>query len=231
MSRRINEDFSAFAAFLSEYNLTSYTSAAQQVDACKGMHKKLFGLLVFNAEFKSQGTYPDSVAFLEEMASDLLLSLFCVVQGMYKPAKLQLRCSMENFLKSLILINTPTIIQEKSVYAVFDAAKDDNHFGTQIGQTCVSSLHSDYATLCRTVHGDPNVMHPTSALAMLPQYDEVMQNEVSSIYVRTLENCLGILYLNFPAVVDQMHPDNKKDFLDCLAKTTKGNVVNTLYDD
>lgn len=52
MSRRIGEDFNAFAEFLSEYNLTSYTSVPQQVEACKGMHKKLFGLLVFNAEFK-----------------------------------------------------------------------------------------------------------------------------------------------------------------------------------
>lgn len=231
MSRRINEDFNAFSEFLSGYNLTPYTSVPQQIDACKGMHKKLFGLLVFNAEFKKQGEHPDSVVFLEEMASDLLLSLFCVVQGMYKPAKLQLRCSMENFLKSLIMIDTPTIIQEKSVYAIFDAAKIDSHFTAPIGQTCVDSLHNDYATLCRTVHGDPKAMNPTSALSMLPQYDKTLQQEVSSIYVKTLENCLGILYLNFPVVVDRMHPDNKKDFLDCLAKTTKGNVINTLYDD
>lgn len=57
MSRRIGEDFNAFVEFLSEYNLTSYTSVPQQVEACKGMHKKLFGLLVFNAEFKVQGNH------------------------------------------------------------------------------------------------------------------------------------------------------------------------------
>lgn len=44
MSRRIGEDFNAFAEFLSEYNLTSYTSVPQQVEACKstvykGLHK------------------------------------------------------------------------------------------------------------------------------------------------------------------------------------------------
>lgn len=231
MSRRISEDFNAFSRFLSEYNLTPYTSVPQQIDTCKAMHKKLFGLLVFNAEFKTQGKHPNSVVFLEEMASDLLLSLFCVAQGMYKPAKLELRCSMENFLKSLIMISTPAIIQEKSVYAIFDAARVDTHFSSQMGQACVDSLHNDYATLCRTVHGDPTAMNPTSALSMLPQYDKTLQQEVSSIYVRTLENCLGILYLSFPDVVAQMHPDNEKDFLDCLTKTTKGNVVNTLYGD
>ena len=231
MSRRINDDFSAFTQFLSGYNLTSYTSIPKQVDTCKGMHKKLFGLLIFNAEFKTQGEHPDSVVFLEEMASDLLLSLFCVVQGMYKPAKLQLRCSIENYLKSLIMIDTPAIIEEKSVFAIFDTAKADCHFSTPMGQTCVDSLHNDYATLCRTVHGDPQEMNPTSALSMLPQYDKAMQQEVASIYIRTIESCLAVLYLNFPAVVDKMHPDNKKDFLDCLAKVTKGNVVSTLYDE
>ena len=72
MSRRIGEDFNAFAEFLSEYNLTSYTSVPQQVEACKGMHKKLFGLLVFNAEFKVQGNHPDSVVFLESAAFPVL---------------------------------------------------------------------------------------------------------------------------------------------------------------
>lgn len=229
MSRRISEDFNVFERFLSQYNLTSYTAVPRQVEACKGMHKKLFGLLVFNAEFKVQGNYPNSVAFLDEMASDLLLSLFCVVQGLYKPAKLQLRCCMENFLKSLIMINEPAIIHEKSVYAVFDAGKNDSHFHTLIGQACIDSLHNDYSTLCRTVHGDPKIMKPVSALSMLPQYNQGSHQEISSIYIRTVEQCLGVLYLNFPIVVDQMHPDNKKDFLDCLSKTTKGNVVNTLY--
>ena len=58
MSRRIGEDFDEFVKFLSKYSLTSYASAPQQIEACKGMHKKLFGLLVFNAEFKIQGSYP-----------------------------------------------------------------------------------------------------------------------------------------------------------------------------
>lgn len=231
MSRHIQEDFNRFVEFLSAYNLSSYTSAPKQLDTCKGMHKKLFGLLIFNAEFKMQGSHPNSVIFLEETCSDLLLSLFCVVQGLYKPAKLQLRCSMENFLKSLVMIYTPTIIHEKSVYAIFDAAKKDMHFSTSPGKACVDALHNDYATLCRTVHGDPTIMKPTSALSMLPQYDQTFQHEISSIYVRTIECYLEILYLNFPDIVDKMHPDNKKDFLDCLTKSTKKEVLATLYDE
>ena len=231
MSRHIQEDFNLFVSFLSEYNLSSYTAEPQQLDACKGMHKKLLGLLTFSAEFKTQFKHPDSVAFLEETSSDLLLSLFCIVQGLYKPAKLQLRCSMENFLKALIMIDTPAIIHEKSVYAIFDTAKIDRHFSTPLGQTRVNALHNDYATLCRTVHGDPTVLKPISALSMLPQYDKTLQHEVSSIFTKTIECYLEMLYLNFPDVVDKMHPDNRKDFLDCLTRTTKKEVVATLYDE
>lgn len=229
MSRRIKNDFDAFNVFLSTYNLASYNSIPKQIESCKSMHKKLFSILIFVAEFKSQSINNNSVPYLDEVASDLLLSLFCVVQGMYKPAKLQLRCSIENFLKALVLINNSTITHEKNVYAIFDAAKQDCHFSTTYGAHCLDLIHNDYATLCRTVHGYLNELHPTSALSLLPQYNETLQNEVSCIYKRVVENCSGIFYLNYSEVIDQMHPENKKDFLDCLSKATKTSVIRTLY--
>ncbi len=231
MSRRIPQDFCDFQSFLAGYNLSSYCSDSKQVDSCKTMHRKLLGLLIFDAEFELQSVHQSALVFLKEMTSDLLLSLFCVVQGMYKPARIQMRCSIENFLKALVVINNQAIIQEKSMYAVFDAAKIDCHFTTVYGALCLNSLHSDYTILCGTVHSDPAVMQPTSALAMLPRYDEQLQNEVSSIFVRTAENYLGLLYLNFPAVVEKMHPENKQDFLECMAKNTKGTVVRALFSD
>ncbi|HMM31773.1 MAG TPA: hypothetical protein PKB13_08345 [Clostridia bacterium] len=229
MSRRISEDFNAFSDFLQKYNLNSYNSAEQQVEECKAMHKKLYGLMIFTSEFKYRGQHNDCAKFLDEVSSDLLISLFCAVQGMYKPAKLQLRCSIENLLKALVSISVPHIVEEKSVYAIFDAAKVDKHFLTTYGVKSIASLKNDYSTLCRTVHGDPTVMHPTSALALLPQYDVALLQDLATLYTRMIENSLGILYLNYPALVDSMHPENKKDFLDCLSKATKGEIVNILF--
>lgn len=229
MSKRVEEDFSVLLSFLSKYDLSSYISAPKQVDSFKGMHKKLLALLIFNAEFKLQSMQPNSTPFLEEVSSDLLLSFFCFIQGMYKPAKLQLRCSIENFLKAVLVSDTPTIIYEKSVYAVFDVAKADSHFSTAYGSHCFSILHSDYVTLCGTVHSDPATMRPISALTLLPQYNEALQEELYHIFIRLAESFLGVLYLNYPAVVDNMHPENKKDFLDCLTRTTKRSVISDLY--
>ena len=229
MSRRIGEDFKRLNTFLELYNLNSYVSDQSQINIYKAMHKKLYGLLIFSAEFEKQRVHEHSVPFITEMVSDLMLALFCTAQGMYKPAKLQLRCSMENFLKSLIMIDRPLIIEEKSVYEIFNAAKQDRHFTSSVGNKKITQIEDDYSNLCRTVHGDPAVMHPISALALLPQYEESLLKELSSLYVRTIENYLGVFYLNYPIVVDTMHPENKKDFLDCLSKSTKKEIVRTLF--
>lgn len=113
MSRRIGEDFKAFSDFLQNYNLSSFNSTQKQTDEYRAMHKKLFGLLIFSAEYKTQNIQKGNELFFTEMSSDLLISLFCAAQGLYKPAKLQLRCSIENFLKAMIIFDTPTIVQEK----------------------------------------------------------------------------------------------------------------------
>lgn len=229
MSRRIGEDFAAFGDFLQKYNLNSFNVATKEANEYKAMHKKLYGLLIFVAEFSSQGINTDSMPFFEELSSDLLLSLFCSVQGMYKPAKLQLRCSIENFIKALVMISTPDIIEETRVFTIFDIAKNDKHFITPFGAHKIEVLQNDYSILCRTVHGDPSVMYPTSALALLPQYNDSLLHELSDLYIRIVENYLGLLYINYPIVVGSMHPDNNKDFLDCMSKSTKSDVIKVLF--
>ena len=228
MSRRIGEDFASFSSFLQRYSLVLHCSD-QQIDIYKAMHKKLFGFLVFAAEFEAQKVHEDSNPFFAEMSSDLLLSLFCAVQGMYKPAKLELRCSMELLLKAIVMTNNSNIIEEKSVYTVFDIAKQDKHFLAPFAKARINTIENDYSTLCRTVHGDPNVMSPVSALMLLPQYEEHMLRDLSKLYVRTVENYLALFYFNYPDVVDNMHPENKKDFLDCMAKSDKCEVIVSLF--
>jgi hypothetical protein len=229
MSRRLAEDFRKLNVFLRDYTLQSYSTCQEQIDECKGMHKKLYGLMVFVAEFNTQNTYTTISKFLEEMASDILLSLFNWVQGMYKPAKLELRCAIENFLKSVLSIDNPHIIEEKSVYEIFDLAKADKHFQSQFGKIRIDQLRNDYSILCHTAHSDPLEIHSTSALNLLPQYNETFSKELVTLFTRIVENSIGVLYINYPAVVDSMHPENKKDLLDCLSRATKKEINKSLY--
>ena len=64
---------------------------------------------------------------------------------------------------------------------------------------------------------------------LLPQYEEHMLRDLSKLYVRTVENYLALFYFNYPDVVDNMHPENKKDFLDCMAKSDKCEVIVSLF--
>ncbi|NLL73819.1 MAG: hypothetical protein GX237_09870 [Clostridiales bacterium] len=229
MSRRLTEDFGKLSSFLCSYDLSAYTACQQQINECKSMHKKLYGLMIFSAEYNCQNKYTFFSKFIEEMSSDLLLSLFNWIQGMYKPAKLELRCAIENFLKAVLFLSDAEIIQEKSVYEIFDVAKADKHFQTEFGKKRIELLRNDYSTLCRTVHSDPLQIHSTSALNLLPQYNMDLSTEFVNLYIRIVENSLGILYINYPVIVDNMHPENKKDFLDSLSKTTKKEIVGILY--
>ena len=232
MSRRIGEDFLKLNEFLGGYTLYTYNSCQEEIEECKTMHKKLYGLMVFIAEYCHQNSSTSFVSeYLDEMASDLLLSLFNWVQGMYKPAKLELRCGIENFLKSILSIDTPTAIKEKSVYEIFDLAKADKHFDGKFGQTRINQIRNIYVILCRTVHSSPSEIHSTSALNLLPKYEKSLSQEVVKLFIDILENCLGILYFNYPIIVDSMHPENKKDFFDCLSKTTKSKIYEILYTD
>lgn len=229
MSRRLTVDFKKLNSFLSDYNLESYFNCQQQIDECKAMHKKLYGLMIFTAENNIQNTKTDFSKYLAEVSSDLLLCLFNWVQGMYKPAKLELRCSIENFLKSVVSVADASIIKEKSVYKIFDIAKADKHFQNEFGEIRINQLSDLYSTLCRTVHSDPLILHSTSALNLLPHFDLELSKEVFILYSRIVENNLGILYVNYPGTIDNMHPENKKDFLDSLSKATKKEVTNSLY--
>jgi len=230
MSRRITTDFDQLKLFFSEYTLKSHLLNETQVTECKAMHKKLYGFMLFIAESNRQKGSSAMGTYLAEMASDLLLSMFNWLQGMYKPAKLELRCSIENFLKALQSVDNPHILIEKSMSAVFDAAKNDQHFNNTYSATILAKFKSDYAVLCQIAHSAPRSIDSISALNLLPKYDPKISDEVVTIFIRVIENSMGILYTQYPSVIDKMHPDNKKDFLDCLAKSTKEEINKYLYD-
>lgn len=229
MSKRISADFFKMNEFVNNYSLRDHSNSKTQIEECKAMHKKLYGLLIFVAEFIDLNKQSITTEYMEEMASDLLLSLFNWIQGMYKPAKLELRCSIENFLKSVLSISFPLIIEEKSVYVIFDLSKVDKHFDNSFGFPRLEQLRTDYSNLCRTVHSAQLDIHSMSALNLLPQYQEEFSQEIFSIYLRIVENYLSILFVNYPVIIDIMHPENKKDFLDCLSQSSKAEINKVLF--
>lgn len=229
MSRLISEDFERFEDFLNNYNISKLLLSEEQLEACKVMHKKLYALMVFSAECHIQNMNHIFQEYINEMTSDLLLTIFCWIQGMYKTSKLEMRCSIENFLKAVISETDAKISDEKSVYKIFDKAKGDKHFNKMMSETCLDQFNNDYSLLCHTVHSDLSQLHSISALDLLPQYEKKQAQEIQKLYVRIIENCLVVLYLNYPEIIDRMHPENKADFLDCISKSHKRGVIEELF--
>jgi len=230
MSRRINRDFTKLTEFVADYSLNRFLHEQNQLLECKSMHKKLFGLMIFVAEFNQQNPTDITSIYMNEMISDLMLSLFNWVQGMYKPSKLELRCAIEEFFKSLLAIDNPIIINVRSVYEIFELAHSDRHFsGDEFSSGYLVQLKNDYSVLCQIVHSAKNTIISTDALHLLPQYNEERSEELQKTYVKIAENILSILFAKYPEIVDKMHPENKEDFLDCLSKTTRKTVNNYLF--
>lgn len=229
MSRLILEDFERFKEFLNNYNIPKILLPEKQIEECKAMHKKLYALMIFSAECHIQKMNRIFLKYIDEMISDLLLTIFCWIQGMYKTSKLEIRCSIENYLKAVISETDNKISDEKSVYKVFDKAKVDKHFNRTMSATCLDQFNNDYSLLCHTVHSDLLQLHSISALNLLPQYESKQAHEIQKLYIRIAENFLVVLYLNYPDIIDRMHPENKVDFLDCISKSHKRGIIEELY--
>ncbi len=181
MGRLISEDFKRFKEFLNDYNISEDLLLGEQLEECKAMHKKLYALMIFSAECYVQKMNQIFLEYIDEMISDLLLAIFCWAQGMYKTSKLEMRCSIENFLKATISETDSKISDEKSVYKVFDKAKIDKHFNKTMSATCLDQFNNDYSLLCHTVHSDLSQLHSISALNLLPQYEKQQAHEVQKL--------------------------------------------------
>lgn len=229
MSRLISEDFDRFKEFVDNYKISKSLLSEKQLEDCKTMHKKLYAVMIFSAECHAQKMNQIFLEYIDEMTSDLLLSIFCWIQGMYKTSKLEIRCSIENFLKAVISETDNKICNEKGVYNIFNKAKVDKHFNKKLSETCLNQFNNDYSLLCHTVHSDMLHLHSISALNLLPQNEKGQANEVKKLYVRIVENYLIVFYLNYPEVVDKMHPENKDGFLYCISKLHKSEIIEELY--
>ena len=61
---------------------------------------------------------------LKEFLSDVASSNFCSLAGLYKPAMMSLRSGVENFVKSMLLLNKADIDDTKSIYVLNDRFRD-----------------------------------------------------------------------------------------------------------
>lgn len=234
MSRIINEDFSLIQQFFSDYSLEQIMQDRSFMQEFKLLHRKAYALLIFIAELEEQNKREPFISettlkYKRETLSDLMLAFFCWVNGAYKPANLQMRSCIENFIKCLLFESTPNIITEKSVYKVFDLAKANPIFTDPIGIKNLNILSCCYSELCQVAHGEISSLSEINALNFLPTYDKVLTREFVGIYSKLLEAILSTIFKVYYNNVYKMHSLNQDLFFQGLKKGSVKEIISYIY--
>lgn len=229
MNRLIQNDYDKIVGFFNDYSLKEISTNEYFNVQSKNMHRKLYSLILFINEMKKQNTdyeYISNVAFLYfcDVAADLIMSYFCWINGAYKPAELQLRSSIESFLKAVSYDEKPQIITLKNVYEVFDLSLDTNSFSNEICKKKYDLLKDTYSKLCATAHGALDKLSDIGALIKFPEYDVTLAKVVVNNFERIINSYLCVIYWCFYENVYLMHEFNRELFFQGLLKADKRDV-------
>ena len=231
MSRRIKRDADILLSFFNDYTLSGFCENQDRIKDCKTLHKKLYAIMVFRNETISSEQHfnIEFMDYMDEAISDLMLSVFSWGQGAYKSAKLHLRCSIENYLKSLLSITTSDVVFEKRVYLLFENADNDKHFLNPLNKLSLDNLKNSYSALCAVVHSSPTERAPINAIKYLPSYNKEHSRAFVSQFCSVLNSFLEIAFLHYHVMIHKMHPENKQDFMAALTQTAIKKITEYLY--
>jgi hypothetical protein len=232
MTREISQDCMQLISFFQTYNFESQLANSKFKSELTTMHKKVFGYLTFIAEVEFQNSQvkflnDKSIGYFKESGSDLIQSLFCWVNGTYKPAEMLLRSSIETFIKAILGISDDKIFIEKSMYKLFELVGDHTFFkGDYRKEEYLARIHSNYKLLCMTTHtATLDNLISVDTLKLLPRFNSKTSEHFSSLYLSTINMILGTVLINFRDKVFNMHPKNRTNFFDAIPLKIKNEIM------
>jgi hypothetical protein len=228
MVREISTDVTTFIEFLRDYNLSDQLNNQKYLEHLKTMHKKAYGYILFIAELDimfEETLNEDILKSFKEAGSDIMQSIFCWANGAYKPAKLLLRSALETYVKASVGFQSGEIFEEKSIYKIFETAKESNFYKSEIGNRNYHIIHDAYKVLCMTAHNSLSIdLGSINSMKLLPRFDTKISNEFKSLFLKVLEAKLANLLLNFHVEFHKMHPMNRVLFLSTISLSSKREI-------
>ncbi|NEZ44821.1 hypothetical protein [Paenibacillus alvei] len=229
MSRDVSHDGSLLISYLKQYNLSELSKNQQYITEIKVMHKKAYGYLLFIAELTHQNLSTTMnnliINFYQESGSDMMQSIFNWANGSYKASKFMLRSSIETFVKACVADHNPDIFEEKSLYKVFDIAKNHHFFTSHLGERYIDRIYNYYKVLCMTAHSTPTVnLASVSSMKMLPRYDAVLSQEFVKTFTTVVEFMLCVMFLSYSNYFYRMHDLNQTTFLSTMSLMNKREI-------
>lgn len=225
MSRVTNDDFLLVVDFLKAYSLKDVCSNDEFLRNLKAAHKGYFSLLVFSSELnlaQRDGLNEEILNRINETCSDIGASILLLAHGMYKQANMSLRSSIENFSKSISYNAFPDIIEDKSVFSIFEKTKKVDVFSDKSLRDKYSEVTSVYSDLCAYTHtATMTNMANISALNSIPKFDSEKCSEFIG-HAKKLVSRMLIIYMHIHrSRFFKFNPSNRDAVLNVLSPTER----------
>lgn len=225
--RAVKDDLEELKKYIEDFSLEPLASDPNYIGFISACHKKYYSFFIASVEFESCFG-EERFKYLKEANSDLATSLFHVMTGSYKSARLLLRSSIECFLKSFTMDLIPNIEKEKSVYEIFNKIKALSYFSSEPQKTQFKSIHTIYKDLCKDVHAADKVnMAQIDALDLLPTYKKKNAEKIKDIYLKLIPAYLFLLSDRYNSTFHKIHHTNRDIILLTITKVLRPIIMKT----
>lgn len=225
--RAVKDDLNELKKYIDTFSLKSLSSDTEYLNFISTCHKKYYSFFVGSVEYENCFT-KEIFKFLKETNSDLATSLFHVMTGSYKSARLLLRSSIECFLKSFTMDIIVDIEKEKSVYEIFNKIKALDYFSSEPQKSQFIIIHRIYKELCKDVHAADKInMAQIDALDLLPTYNKKNAEKIKNIYLELIPAYLFLLSDKYNLAFHKIHHINREIILMGITKELRPTIMKT----
>lgn len=227
MARLIDQDFAKLEIFLNQYTLSENLKFKVREQLIKRGHKHCLAALQIWATFEylanNEGLEIKGIPIkpatsqleqISESFSEITSSFFTALHGLYKPAHMSLRSSIETFTRGVAGLHSIEALSTTNVYQLFDLAGECDAF-SGLAKPHFQKLHQQYVQLCGFTHSATNAhMAKNHAISNFPKQDtenfrvfirnfEVTVNSILSILLFSNKS----LYLKAPPQVQDIYQE------------------------
>lgn len=151
-NRDISFHLEEIGKFLQEYR-AGYPSGASEKSSLKLAYKRFHAVLVWQMYIDSSD-YIDAAArqYTNEFVADISQSFLTALMGFYKPSKMMLRSSIENFARVACIMDGKDPLKAKTVFDLMNILKTTSIRSTKETDDALLLIIQNYGDLCEYVH-------------------------------------------------------------------------------
>lgn len=221
-NRKISDHLDEIKTFLEGYRASNPESVASK-SAMKAAYRRFHAVLIWQMYFDKSTKFDDATRqYTNEYTADISQGLLSALMGFYKPSRMMLRSSIENFIRVACLIDGKKPFSAKTVHGLIAIFKKTTLRSNPDTNTALLFLIQNYGDLC-------NYVHTTSSLNMdlrIP-FSKIVESDPinsTSCFENISSICQAINKILFklcPDTLQSMHHRDADFIRDLLPATMK----------